>query len=140
MSADGKRVLIVEDEALVAFTIEEALCSAGFEVCGIADRPAEALALALEHGPELAVVDVRLAAGGDGIELAHALAELGPTLILFATGNPAEVRRRARVGHGCLAKPFDGAWLIAALQMISGVPAEPGAIPGFEPLAFGRTG
>lgn len=130
-----KRVLIVEDEALVALTIEDVLLEAGYQVCGIADTSAEALDLARRHAPDLAVVDVRLARGDDGIRLAHTLAATGPVRILFATGNPTEVGQRARAGHGCLSKPFEAGWLLAALEAIQGgvVPA----IPGYFALPFG---
>lgn len=123
------RVLIVEDEALVALTIEDILQAAGFEVCGIADRPAQALEMARRTPIDIAIVDVRLAEGGDGIALASALSDLGPMIILFATGNPAEVRERARVGHGCLTKPFEAEWLLTAIAAIrDGAQA---AIPGY---------
>ncbi len=114
----SERVLIVEDEAIVALTLEDVLTAAGYVVCCIAARPDEALAYVQAHGIDIAVIDVRLADGGDGIALAHQLAALGSMLILFATGNPAEVRNRARVGHGCLTKPFEGEWLIAAIEAI----------------------
>ncbi len=112
-------VLIVEDEALVALVIEEALIEAGYRVCGVADTAARAMALAARYDPDLAVVDVRLAAGGDGIAVAEALAARRPIGILYATGNCAEVRRRARVGHGCLSKPFSMGSLISALGAVS---------------------
>jgi DNA-binding response OmpR family regulator len=123
------RVLIVEDEALVALTIEDILHEAGFEVVGIADRPAQALELARRVPIDIAVVDVRLADGGDGIALADALGEIGSMLILFATGNPDEVRVRARVGHGCLTKPFEAEWLLTAIAAVR-EGREP-AIPGY---------
>ena len=123
------RVLIVEDEALVALTMEDVLTEAGFEVCGIADRPEEAIALALGTRIDIAVVDVRLAEGGDGIALAATLREIGSMLILFATGNPDEVRSRARVGHGCLTKPFQAEWLLTAIAAVRDG-TEP-AIPGY---------
>lgn len=123
------RVLIVEDEALVALTIEDILVEAGFEVCGIADRPQQALEMARTTPIDIAVVDVRLADGGDGIGLASALHEIGSMLILFATGNPDEVRERARVGHGCLTKPFEAEWLLTAIAAIRDG-TEP-AIPGY---------
>ncbi len=127
-----KRVLIVEDEALVALTLEDILLEAGYLVCGIAQHPAEALALAAAHGPDLAIVDVRLAEGGDGIALADALCATSSVLILFATGNPDEVFARARFGHGCLSKPFEAEWLLRALDVI-----QTGAddrIPGYVTL------
>src|SRR4051794_26038946 len=51
----GMKVLIVEDEALVALTIEDVLAEAGYDVIGIADRPSEALRLTHLHEPDLAV-------------------------------------------------------------------------------------
>ena len=129
-------VLIVEDEALVALTMEEVLTDAGYLVCGVADTPDSALELGRRHEPEIAVVDVRLAAGGDGIVLAELLAAMGPISILFATGNCADVRKRARAGQGCLSKPFQAGWLLAALEAVqTGQPAE---IPGFFSLPFER--
>lgn len=128
----SKLVLIVEDEALVALTIEDALLQAGYRVCGIADSVGDAIELAGLHRPDLAVVDVRLARSGDGIALAHALAAMGPIGILFATGNAAEVRQRARAGQGCLSKPFEDEWLLAALEAVQGRPA--GVIPGYFAL------
>jgi len=130
------KVLIVEDEALVALTMEEVLDEAGYEVCGVADRPGEALELARLHEPDLAVVDVRLAAGGDGIALAELLAAMGPIRILFATGNCAEVRARARAGQGCLSKPFQASWLLAALAAVQ--QGEDAAIPGYSTLPVRR--
>ncbi|MBV8915791.1 MAG: response regulator [Acetobacteraceae bacterium] len=128
------RVLVVEDEALVALTIEDTLTEAGYDVVGIADRPEEALELAGQHKPGLAVVDVRLASGGDGIALAELLLAAGPMRILFATANCGEVRRRARHGHGCLSKPFEAGSLVRALRaVISGQPAD---IPGYFSLPF----
>ena len=122
-------MLIVEDEALVALTIEDILLEAGFTVCGICDRPSRALALASSTPIDIAIVDVRLADGGDGIGLASALAETGSMLILFATGNPDEVRERARVGDGCLTKPFEAEWLLTAIAAVrAGI--EP-SIPGY---------
>ena len=131
-------VMIVEDEALVALVMQEILTEAGFTVCGLADTPDGARALDRGHAPHLAVIDVRLAAGEDGITLAASLAASRPIGILFATGNPGEVRARARVGHGCLAKPFEAAWLIAALRAIERGAAAHADIPAFFPLSFSK--
>lgn len=130
-----QRILIVEDEALVALTMEDVLLEAGYQVCGIADTVADALDLARLHEPDLAVIDVRLACGDDGIALAETMAAMGPIRILFATGNPAEVRQRANAGQGCLAKPFEAGWLLSALEAIQGRVAS--TIPGFFALSAG---
>ncbi|GAC1338626.1 MAG: hypothetical protein NVSMB18_05350 [Acetobacteraceae bacterium] len=135
----GPIVLIVEDEALVAITMEEVLIEAGFRVCGVADRPGTAIELARRHQPDLAVVDVRLANGGDGIALAEVLAAMGEIGILFATGNPAEVRTRARVGQACLSKPFEASGLIDALWAIQRGTEPATKIQGHFPLRLART-
>lgn len=136
-----KRVLIVEDEALVALTLEDVLTEAGYVVCGIADRPTEALEIARVMEPDVAIVDVRLADGGDGIMLAELLAAAMPIRILFATGNPAEVRARATAGHGCLSKPFQADWLLAALETVHETMhfGSTDEIPGFFRLPIGRS-
>jgi len=126
------KVLVVEDEALVALTIEDVLAEAGYDVVGIADRPSEALELARRHEPDLALVDVRLADGGDGIALAPLLLAIAPMRILFATANCGEVRERARFGHGCLSKPFQASWLIDAVRAV--MARTEADIPGYFPL------
>ncbi len=135
-------ILIVEDEALVALVVEEILVEAGFQVCGIAAGPEEALALAAEHAPDLAVVDVRLARGGDGIALAEMLMAQRPIVILYATGNPGDVKSRARVGFGCLSKPFQPGSLVAAVRLVqyaASMAGDPVAVPrGFFRLVFIR--
>ena len=132
-----KRVMIVEDEALVALTLEDVLTEAGYIVCGIADRPTEALEIARVMEPDIAIVDVRLADGGDGIMLAELLLAAMPVLVLFATGNPAEIRARATVGHGCLSKPFQAEALLAALETVHSGGTD--AIPGFFRLPLGHS-
>jgi hypothetical protein len=63
-------ILIVEDEALIASYIEEVLGESGFRVAGIAASGPEALSLAAETRPSLALVDIRLTGPIDGIEIA----------------------------------------------------------------------
>ena len=59
-------ILIVEDEALVASYIEEVLAESGFRIAGIAASGPEALSLAEETQPRLALVDIRLTGPIDG--------------------------------------------------------------------------
>src|ERR1700752_2003506 len=61
------RVLVVEDDFLIAMQTEVALTAAGFEVVGPATTAEEAVALAQEAKPTLAVMDIRLASTRDGI-------------------------------------------------------------------------
>ena len=109
-----QRVLIVEDDALIASDVEQALTSAGYEVCGIASSEREALLIAGTLKPDLAVVDVRLAPG-DGRNVARELAERYDTTILMATAeDPASL-----VGLGATAvlpKPYDANLVPVALE------------------------
>ena len=63
----GRRVLIVEDEFLIALDIEDALAELGCEVLGPVPTVAEAMRLAEPGRCDLAVLDVRLAASGDDV-------------------------------------------------------------------------
>jgi len=126
-----KRVLIAEDDALIAELLEEVIADAGYAVCGVAATPDEAVRLAELCNPDLAVLDVQLARGGDGVEVAARLAErLHQIGILFATANCASVIARKPPGHACLAKPFLPATLLAALEVVErivsgGTPTQP---------------
>lgn len=102
-------ILIVEDEALIASYIEEVLGESGFSVAGIAASGPEALALAAETGPTLALVDIRLTGPIDGIELACLLRQkLGLPSIFLSGLADAETTRRAEAAQplGFLPKPF----------------------------------
>ncbi len=131
-------ILIVEDDALVALLVEENLVQSGFQVW-LAATPAEALLLAAWHKPDVALLDVRLSGELNGIELAEKLDAQQSVAIIYVTANPGEVKRRATVGVGCLAKPFANDWLVAAIRIV--MEAGNGAVetgdlpPGFTFLA-----
>lgn len=117
------RVLLVEDEYLVATHAQVALAEAGFAVVGIAASAEEAIALARSHEPELVIMDIRLAGTGDGMEAALDLYRLHGIRCIFATAHNEEaVRRRAAPAKplGWLPKPYSMEALIkAAKQAIS---------------------
>lgn len=104
---DGTSVLIVEDEALIAFFLEDTLEDLGYSCCGVAETAEEAVALAEAERPALALVDIGLRGNRDGIELAAELGELGVTVMFLTGSGDADVRRRAESvrPHGFLAKP-----------------------------------
>jgi len=102
-------ILIVEDEALIASYIEEVLGESGFAVAGIAASGQEALSLAAQTRPALALVDIRLTGPIDGIELARQLREKFGLPAIFLSGHfDAETTKRAEAAQplGFLAKPF----------------------------------
>lgn len=125
------KVLIVEDEFLVADMAEEILNAHGYEVCGIACNVAEAVALDRQHRPDLAIIDLRLADGEAGTDVAARLSERSGVGILYTTGNMAQIILTAVDGHACLAKPYHGAELLRSLEIVAGIAATGTATPPF---------
>ena len=117
------KVMIAEDDLMIADLAEEVLTQHGYEVCGIARTVAEAVAIGQLHKPDLAVLDLRLAGGGLGTEIA---ARLGPDCrpgVLYATGNVSRVMLTAIDGDACLAKPYRSADLLRGLEIVAGLVA-----------------
>lgn len=110
-----KRVLIVEDEPLVAFDNEHFLSGAGFEVVATVDGAADAVAIIEAGGADLILTDIRLEGDGSGIDVARAAQHQGLT-VLFVTGDcPPEAKEFA---IGCLAKPYGPGALLKAIDIV----------------------
>jgi two-component system, response regulator PdtaR len=109
------RVLVVEDEGLIALSIEDALVEAGFDVCGVTATEVQAIQTGRSTRPEFAVVDVKLAPG-DGRRVARILSvECGAIVVMASSETPASL-------HGlgawfAVTKPFDPRWIPMALMM-----------------------
>ena len=110
-----QRILIVEDEALVAFDAEHVLIEAGYDVVGTVDSVEAALELIESKKLDLALVDLGLTDGGNGVEVAAAARSQGMH-VLFVTGRCP--RGAASLGLGCLEKPYSQRDLRAALEAI----------------------
>jgi len=113
------RVLIVEDDLLIAMQMEAALVDAGFGVVGIATTGREALQLAEAESPTLVLMDIRLADDGDGIDTALELFRLHGIRSIFASAHSdQEARQRARPASplGWLQKPYTMASLTAIVR------------------------
>jgi CheY-like chemotaxis protein len=95
------RILIVEDEAIVALDLCARLEARGHVVAGVAASAAEALTLARSTRPELALVDIRLRDGDDGIDVAEALARDQGTAVVFLTAyrDAATLQRSLAARH-----------------------------------------
>lgn len=124
-----RRVLIVEDEPLLAFDNEHALILGGYDVVATVDRmrAAEAV-LESEGGVDLLVTDVRLRGQRTGLDLA-AHAHARGIAVLFASATCPQGAHEAPLGW--LAKPFAPHDLVRAVhgcdRMLSGQP--PGRLP-----------
>lgn len=113
------RVLIVEDEALVATGLEMDLEDAGVDVVGWATHRAEALSLAAERRPTLALVDIQLRGGEDGVALAAELHATHKVEIVFLTAqtDPVTRGRAQAVPHRAyLRKPYDVEQLVGTVR------------------------
>ncbi|MDB5406682.1 MAG: signal transduction histidine kinase [Rhodospirillales bacterium] len=112
------KVMIAEDDLLMADLLEEVLIQGGYEVCGIARTVDEGVALDERCKPDLAILDVRLAAGGLGTDLAARLDRQGRPGVLYATGNAGQVRLTSADGEACLGKPYRPADIVRALEIV----------------------
>lgn len=113
-----ERVLVVEDEPLVAFDTEHFLTSEGFVIVATVDTIADALqVIANDAELDLVLADVSLA-DGSGVEVAR-VAQTRGLPVLFVTGSfPQEAQSLAA---GCLAKPYPQRDLLAAIGAIEAV-------------------
>lgn len=113
------RILIVEDDFLVADQIAAALEEVGYEVVGIAISAEEALEMAQVRPPALVIMDVRLVGMRDGIDAAIELCRNHGIRCIFATAHrdPEAVHRaEAAAPLGWLQKPYTMASLVVAVQ------------------------
>lgn len=108
-SPSARRILLVEDEQVVAMDIEMQLESFGYEVTGIATTGKEALRLAETTRPDLVLMDIQLCGSLDGFATAAEVQRIGnlPVVFITAFGN-GEAKRRANAvsPYGFLTKPY----------------------------------
>ncbi len=109
--------MIVEDEALVAITLRDALEDAGYHVLNLTDRHTEALDVAKASKPDLALVNIRLAGGEDGIKLAENLKSLGIPVLLIS-GQSSRARSAQTVAIGSLPKPYHANDMVLAVAYL----------------------
>jgi len=101
------RILIIEDEALVAMELRFVLEDLGYEVLGVAATAKAALDLVRENDVDLALVDIHLSDGPTGINLGRELGQDMGVSVLFMTANPGMVRDGVAGTIGVLSKPTD---------------------------------
>lgn len=119
---EGLRVLVVEDEFLVAMLLQEMLETAGCVVAGPIPRLAEALEAAASEACDVAVLDINL--GGERIDPVAVILDGRKIPFVFVTGYAADSLPDAFAARPRLPKPFKSADLVATLaEAVAPAPA-----------------
>ncbi|HXM45814.1 MAG TPA: response regulator [Bryobacteraceae bacterium] len=114
------RIMLVEDENVVAADIEECVKGLGYEVVGAVATGAEALRLAVNATPDLVLMDIKLQGAVDGIDVAGAMYDQLKIPVVYLTAHAdAEILERARQTAPCgyVLKPFDDRALRTAIEL-----------------------
>jgi PAS domain S-box-containing protein len=114
------KILIVEDEPIVALDLQQEVEQFGCEVVGLAESADEALIAVEANRPDLALMDVRIVGSMDGIQTARLLRNMYQVPVIFLTSYSDEltISRAAReMPYGYLTKPFQSRELKAALRV-----------------------
>jgi CheY-like chemotaxis protein len=115
------KVLIIEDEPVIAMDVAGIVESLGHEVIGVAGRQAEAVELARKHQPGLVLADVQLQDGDSGIVTVQEIMQSMDAPVIFVTGVPERLLTGDRVEPAFIVtKPFDPETLkVAIVQALS---------------------
>jgi DNA-binding NarL/FixJ family response regulator len=120
------RVLIVEDELLLAESLEDMLTDDGHEVCGKARSADAAIYLARTQNPDVVLMDVKLASSRDGIDAAEAIRQEQACRVVFLTAY-ADASTRDRIRRAVpdavvLSKPATRSEIMGAVRAGAGEP------------------
>ena len=122
MERNSLRILIVEDEFFIALDVEEQAKSLGHTVVGIATTADEAIQMAGERRPDIALMDIRLSGATDGIAAALAIRSQYGIESIFVTANTDPhtlLRAKAIKPLGVLEKPITMERLRAQLTQVA---------------------
>jgi PAS domain S-box-containing protein len=116
----GSRIMVVEDEVIVAMELQSTLQDLGYFVADPVVRGEDALALVAELRPDLILMDIKLAGDIDGIEAAARIRDLHHVPVVFLTAHSDEStlqRAKASQPFGYLVKPFTRAELRTTIEV-----------------------
>ncbi len=132
----GAKILIVEDEFLVALQLEDMLRDAGHDVIGIV--PDRASLDHIEDVPQIALVDLNLRDGPSGPVIAQDLARAYGTMVVYVTANPAQIVDPASTAVGIIQKPFSESAILAAVRYALNCNGAETIPPDLEPIGQTR--
>jgi CheY-like chemotaxis protein len=131
-----RKIIIAEDDLYAAETIECFLRDSGYDVCGIAPTVEAAIELGERHKPHLAILDIRLANGGLGMDIAARFNQQEHRLgILYATGKIGQIHLTKAHGDAYLGKPYRPEDLLLAVKIVEEIASTGRASQPF-PLRF----
>ena len=107
------RVLVIEDDVLIAMLLAEQLAGMGHDVCATAATEAEARIAAVRYRPDLMIVDAGLGRGS-GVAVVEEILRAAPVAHVFVSGDPEKVRM-CRPDAVVVRKPFRQAELERAI-------------------------
>jgi PAS domain S-box-containing protein len=114
------RILVVEDESIVALDVKDRLLSMGYAVTAVTDRGEEALDLVETGRPDLVLMDIRLKGAMDGIKAADEIRRRWNVPVVYLTAFSEEsTLRRAKVTEpfGYIIKPFEDREIQSVIEM-----------------------
>ncbi len=110
------RVLVIEDEAVIALDVADIVRNAGHQVVGIAATERAAIDLAKQHSPHLVLADIQLRGGDSGIAAVNQIMRSMSVPVIFVTGYPERLLTGKQVEPAfVISKPFDPDLLRAAI-------------------------
>ncbi len=118
--SDAFRLMIVEDEAILAAELAQRIRKQGWEVVGTADNADAAIALAVQTRPDVVLMDIHIRGERDGIDTAVALWHrhgIGSVFLTAYADEPTLARARSAEPLGYLVKPVGDLELATAVQM-----------------------
>jgi CheY-like chemotaxis protein len=133
-------ILIVEDEALVAMDLEAMVEDSGHSVVAEAASLHDVARLYDTLEPDIAFVDIQLAKGSSGLDVARHIGRRWPsTIIVFVTANPLKIPPDFAGAHGVIAKPFSRSGLVSAMNYIAEIVIDPPPVSA-KPASFTVSG
>lgn len=114
-----RKILIIEDEFIVANDLQLTLEKGGYHVCGIASSVKEALEIIKQQKPSLAILDIQLRGKLTGIDLAKELKEQDIAFVYLSANSSRQVLEEAKATepYGFLVKPFREKDLLVTLDI-----------------------
>ncbi len=112
------KIMIAEDDRVMAAMLEDVLVGDGYDVCGCVRTVKEAVEIGKNHKPDLAILDIRLAEGGLGTDIPAQLNDDRHMGVLYISGAPGGMSLTNAAGHALIVKPFGPQDVLRAVELV----------------------